>query len=53
MKAEQLCRVGKIEKVGFKARKKLISRQRKCFKRVERSRTDDCGGVGCVGSKGS
>ena len=52
-KAEKLWRVGKSEKVGFKARKKLTAGERKCFKRVERSRTDDCGGVVCVRSKGS
>ena len=49
-KAEKLWRVGRSEKVGFKARKKLIAGERKCFKRMERSRTDDCGVV-CVRSK--
>ena len=52
-KAEKLWRVGKSEKVGFKARKKLIAEERKWFKRVGRSRTDDCGGVVWVRSKGS
>ena len=47
-KAEKLCRVGEIEQVGFKARKKLITGERKCFKRKGRSRTDDCGEAVCV-----
>ena len=46
-------RVGKSEEVGFKARKKLITRKRECSARVGRSRPDDCGGVVCVRSKGS
>ena len=52
-KAEQLWRAGKIEKVGFKARKKLIAGERDRFKGLEGSRADDCGGVECVRSKGS
>ena len=43
----------KSEEVGFKARKKLITRKRDCSTRVERSRADDCGGVVCVRSKGT
>ena len=50
-KAEKLWRVGKSEKVSFKERKKLIAGERKCFKRLERSRTDDYGGVVCVRTK--
>ena len=38
------------QKVDFKARKKLIARE--CFKIVGRSRTDECGGVVYVRSKG-
>ena len=34
--------------IGFKARKKLIVGERKCSKRVGRSRTSDCGGAVCV-----
>ena len=52
-RAEKLWRVGKSEEVGFKARKKLITRKRECSARVERSRANDCGGVVCVRSKGS
>ena len=52
-RAEKLWRVGKSEKVGFKARKKLIARKRECSARVGRNRADDCGGVVCVRSKGS
>ena len=52
-KAERLWRVRKSEKVGFKAGKKLIAGERKCCKRVGRSRTSDCGGAVCVRSKGS
>ena len=39
--------------MGFKARKKLITRKRECSERVGRSTADDCGGVMCVRSKGS
>ena len=46
--AEKLWRIGKSEEMGFKARKKLITGERKCFTRVGRSRADDCGGVVCV-----
>ena len=35
-KAEILWRVGKSETVGFKARRKLVAGERKCFKRVRR-----------------
>ena len=52
-RAEKLWRVGKSEEVGFKARKKLITRKRECSARMGRSRADDCGGVVCVRSKGS
>ena len=52
-KAEKLWRVGKSERVGFKARKKLIVGERKCFKRVGSSTTDDCSEVVFVRSKGS
>ena len=52
-KAEKLWRVGKSGEVGFKARKKLNAEERMCFRRVGRSRTDDCGRVACVRSKGS
>ena len=45
--------VGKSKEVGFKARKKLITRKRECSSRVERSKAGDCGGVVCVRSKGS
>ena len=31
--------------MGFKARKKLITRKRECSARVGRSRADNCGGV--------
>ena len=37
--------------MGFKARKKLITRKRECAARVGRSRADDCGGVMFVRSK--
>ena len=30
-RAEKLCRVGKSEEVGFKARKKLIKRKKECL----------------------
>ena len=43
--------VGKSEEMGFKARKKLITRKRECSARVGRSSADDCGGVVCVRSK--
>ena len=43
----------KNEEVGFKARKKLITRKRECSAREGKSRADDCGGVVCVRSKGS
>ena len=33
--------------MGFKARKKLVTREAKCLKSVGRSRTDNCGGVVC------
>ena len=49
--AEKLWRVGNSEEVGFKARKKLITRKIECSARVGRSRADDCGGVMCVRSK--
>ena len=39
--------VGKSEEVGFKARKKLITRKRECSARVGRSRADDCVEVVC------
>ena len=39
--------------MGFKARKKLITRKRECSARAGRSRADDCGGLVCVRSKGS
>ena len=52
-RAEKLWRVGKSEEVGFKARKKLITRKRECSARVGRSRADDRGGVMCVRSKES
>ena len=52
-KAEILWRVGKSEKVGFKARKKLIAGERKCSKRVGRSKISDWDGAVCVRSKGS
>ena len=45
--------VGKSEEVGFKARKKLITRKREYSAMVGRSRADDCGEVVCVRSKGS
>ena len=51
--AEKLWRVGKSDKMGFKAQKKLITRKRECSARVGRSRADDCDGVVCVRSKGS
>ena len=47
-KADKLWKVGKSEEVGFKARKKLITRERECFTRVGRSRADDSDGVVCV-----
>ena len=47
-KAEKLWRVEESEKVGSKAGKKLIAGDRKCFKRVRRSRTNDCVGEWCV-----
>ena len=50
MRAEKLWRVEKSEEVGFKARKKLITRKIECSARVGRSRTDDCGGVVCIRS---
>ena len=33
-RAEKLWRIGKSKEVGFKARKKLITRERVCFTRV-------------------
>ena len=45
--------IGKSEEVGFKARKKLITRKRERSARVGRSRANDYGGVVCVRSKGS
>ena len=36
-RAEKLWRVGKSEEVGFKERKKLITRKRECCARVGRS----------------
>ena len=36
--------------MGFKARKKLITRKRECSARVGRSRADDCGRVVCAGA---
>ena len=45
--------VGKSEDMGFKARKKLITRKRECSARVRMSRADDYGEVVCVRSKGS
>ena len=38
---DRLWRARKSEKVGFKARKKLIVRERKCSKRMGRSRITD------------
>ena len=52
-RAEKLWRVGKSEEVGFKARKKLITRKRECSARVGRSRAGDCSRVVCVRSEGS
>ena len=52
-KAEKLRRVGKMKKMSFSARKKLIAGKRKGFKRAGRSRTDDCGEVVYVRSIGS
>ena len=43
-KGEELWMVGKSGKIGFNARKKLIVGD-KCFRRVERNATDDCGVV--------
>ena len=40
-KAEKLWRIRKSEKVGFKAQKKLIVGERKCPKRMGRSRSSD------------
>ena len=51
--SREVLRVGKSKDVGFKARKKLITRKRECSARVGRSRADDYGGVVCVRSKGS
>ena len=45
--------VGNSEEMGFKARKKLITRMIECSARVGRSRADDFGGVVCVRGKGS
>ena len=45
--------VGESNEVGFKARKKLITRKRECSARVGRGRVGDCGGVVCVRSEGS
>ena len=36
-----------MKRIGFKARKKLITRKRECSARVGRSRADDCVGVVC------
>ena len=52
-RVEELWRVGKSDEVGFKARKKLITRKIECSARVGRSRADDCRGVVYVRSKGS
>ena len=37
--------------MGFKGRKKLIARKRECSAREERSKADDCGGVGVSEAK--
>ena len=37
--------------MGFKARKKLITKMRECSASVGRSRADGCGGVVCIRSK--
>ena len=50
-RAGKLWRVGKSKEMGFKARKKLITRNRECFARMGRSRAGDCGGVVCVRSE--
>ena len=52
-RAGKLWRIGKSKEVGFKARKKLITRKRECSARVGRIRAGDCGGVVCVRSEGS
>ena len=52
-RSEKLWRVRKSEELGFKARKKLITRKRECSARVRRSKADDCGEVGCVRSNRS
>ena len=52
-RAGKLWRVGKSKEVGFKARKKLITRKRECSARVGMSTAGDCGRVVCVRSKGS
>ena len=41
------------EEMGFKERKKLITRKRECSARMGRSRADDFDGVVCVRDKGS
>ena len=43
----------KSEDMGFKARKRMITRNRDCSARVGRSRADGCDGVVCVRSKES
>ena len=43
----------KSTEVGFKARKKLVTKKKECSATVGRSRADDCGGVVCVRSEGS
>ena len=49
----EIMEVGKGEEVGFKARKKLITRKRECSARVRRSRAGDCSGVVRVRNEGS
>ena len=46
-RAGKLWRVGKSKEMGFKPRKKLITRKRECSAREGRSRASDCSGVVC------
>ena len=52
-RAGKLWRIEKSEEMGFKARKKLITRKIECSARLGWSRAGNCGGVVCVQSKGS
>ena len=49
--SSEIMEVGKSKEVGFKARKKLITRKRECSARVTRSRAGNCSRLVCVRSE--